>query len=473
MPVEALRLPPQSVQAEQAVLGGLMLAPGAFDRVAGTLSERDFYRHDHQLIWRAIAELAEQRQPFDAVTIGDWFETQGLAGHVDNGSYLIELASNTPSAANITAYADIVRDKATLRSLIEVGTGIVNDGFQPEGREVSSIVADARAKVSAIASGKRQALKDVNDGLSEMVNGMQERLEAGDMMGTSYGLPAMDEMTGGKQPGDLIIIAARPSMGKTTLALQGGLAAGRPLMFSFETKADRLLARMTAHVGRFPLRWILCPRDAPDHAFSMISAAARQVKQRLFAAIYDGARLNVSQLRETALREHDRSPVREIIIDHFGHLRREGRQRADQEQGEDMKELKALAREMNVPVIVLMQLNRGVESRADKRPVLSDLRECGAAEEDADVVAMIYRDAYYNPTSPIREYAEIFLRKNRDGDPGEVWAKPCLPEMRFDEAEPQQRPYSGAGGYGSGTGGQAGIGARTQPTRVSQIGGAS
>jgi replicative DNA helicase len=164
------------------------------------------------------------------------------------------------------------------------------------------------------------------------------------------------------------------------------------------------------------------------------------------------------------LREHEKSPVREVVVDHFGHLKREGKGRADQEQGEDMKDFKALAREMNVPLVVLMQLNRGVESRADKRPMLSDLRECGAAEEDADVVAMLYRDAYYNPTSSIRDYAEIFLRKNRDGDPGEIWTKPCLPEMRFDECEPQARPNSStanAGGHGSGQArGTAGIQSR-------------
>jgi len=470
IPVEALRLPPQSVQAEQAVLGGLMLDPNAFGKIEGTLTDADFYRRDHQLIFRAIRELAEKSRPYDAVTIGEWFESHGMAEQVAGGAYLVELASGTPSAANIAAYADIVRDKSVLRQLIEVGTGIVNDGFQPDGQDAATIVAGAQTAIAGIASGKRQALKSVNDGLTEMVNAMQERMESGDMIGTSFGLPALDEKTGGKQPGDLIIIAARPSMGKTTLALQGGLAAGRPLIFSFETKADRLLARMTAHVGRFPLRWILFPADAPDYAFSRITEAAREVKQRLSASIYDGQRLNAQQIRSAALREHERAPIREIIIDHFGHLRREGKGRADQEQGEDMKDLKALARELNVPVIVLMQLNRGVESRSDKRPILSDLRECGAAEEDADVVAMIYRDAYYNPASSIAEYAEIFLRKNRDGDPGEVWAKPCLPEMRFDESEPQQRPNSITGTNSEGRGGPQGIGSRTQSRRLSIAG---
>jgi replicative DNA helicase len=455
--LDALRIPPQSVPAEQAVLGGLMLAPSAWSRVGDMLDAQDFYRRDHQLIWQAIKEAGERGRSFDAVTLGEWFEAAGQAELVANGSYLIELATTTPSAANIVAYAEIVADKARLRRLIETGTAIVNDGFQPDGRNTDEIVGDAQAAIAGLTRGRGHRLKSVNDGLSEMVDDMQRRIESGGMLGTSYGLSDMDEMTGGKQPGDLIIIAGRPSMGKTTLALQGSLAAGRPLIFSFETTAAKLLARMTANVGRFPLRWILFPNEAPDFAFSRITEASRIVKEKLSAEIYDGRRVTAQQLRAIALREHERNPVREIVIDHFGHIKHEGRGRVDLEMGESSKAFKELARELNVPVILLMQLNRGVEQRADKRPMLSDLRECGAAEEDADVVAMLYRDGYYHADSPIKNYAEIFLRKNRDGEPGEVWTQPCLPEMRFDEAEPQTRPDSGAattGGHGIGRSGR-------------------
>ena len=468
--LDPVRVPPCSTEAEQAVLGGLMLAPNALPRVADLLGESDFYRRDHQLIYRAILELDRAAQPYDAVTLGEWFEARGQGEQVGNGAYLIELASTTPSAANIRAYAGIVVDKAKLRALIEAGTAMVNNGFEPEGRDSAEVIADAQAAIGALTQARGHRLKSVDDGLMEMVDGMQLRMNAGGLIGTSYGLPDLDEMTGGKQPGDLIIIAARPSMGKTTLALQGCMAAGRPLIFSFETMAEKLLARMTANVGRLPLRWILMPHEAPEFAFSRITEAARMVKERLSASIYDGRRLPFAQLRAIALREHAKSPVREVVIDHFGHLKREGRGRADQEQGEDMKDLKALAREMGVPVIVLMQLNRGVETRADKRPMLSDLRECGAAEEDADVVAMLYRDAYYDPTSPIRKYAEIFLRKNRDGDPGEIWTEPCLPEMRFDPAEPQTRPASGAANTGGYRNQQAGGGSGIKPRLVSGAG---
>lgn len=465
-----MRQPPQSVQAEQAVLGGLMLVPESLSRVADLLTEADFYRRDHQLIYRAICEADRAGKPFDAVTLADWFESAGQSALVGNGAYLIELASTTPSAANVRAYAEIVADKARLRGLIEAGTTMVNNGYDPDGRESAEVIADAQAAVAALTLRRGHRLKSVDDGLMEMVDGMQSRMDAGGMVGTSYGLPELDEKTGGKQPGDLIIIAARPSMGKTTMALQGCMAAGRPLIFSFETMAEKLLARMTAHVGRLPLRWILMPHEAPDFAFARITEAARAVKERLSASIYDGRRLSFHQLRAIALREHAKSPVREVVIDHFGHLKREGKGRADQEQGEDMKDLKALAREMGVPVIVLMQLNRGVEARADKRPMLSDLRECGAAEEDADVVAMLYRDAYYNPESPIRRYAEIFLRKNRDGDPGEIWTEPCLPEMRFDPAQPQERPNSGHANAGGFRGQATGRGAGIKPRLVSGAG---
>lgn len=469
---EMARVPPQSMQAEQAVLGGLMLAPDAWMLVSDVLSDSDFYRRDHQLIYRAIREMAESKpaKPFDAVTLGEWFDSQGLGEQVQHGAYLIDLARTTPSAANIRAYAEIVLDKAKLRALIDVGTAMVNNAFQPEGRDTNEIVADAQASVSVLTHSRGHRLKSVHDGLTEMVEDMQRRMASGGMVGTSYGLPSMDDMTGGKQPGDLIIIAGRPSMGKTTLALQGCMAAGRPLIFSFETMAAKLLARMAANVGRFPLRWILFPHEAPEYAFDRIAAASRIVKEKLTASIYDGRRIPFHQLRAIALREHDKTPVREVVVDHFGHLKRDGKGRADQEQGEDMKDFKALSREMDVPVIVLMQLNRSVESRTDKRPVLSDLRECGAAEEDADVVAMVYRDGYYNPESSIKSFGEIFLRKNRDGDPGEIWVKPMLPEMRFDEAEPQQRPNSNVTSIRSGGGSTSGIRSSRQQGAVSRVG---
>lgn len=221
--IDALRVPPQSIEAEQAVLGGLMLDPNAFDRVADLLGERDFYRRDHQLIFRAIRELAEKGRPFDAVTLGEWFDSQGLAEQVAGGGYLVMLASSTPSAANIRAYAEIVRDKAVMRELIEVGTQIVNDGFQPEGRDSAELLAKAEQDVFAIAESRargRQDFTPVRQALRDAFEVLQTRAEAGGgVTGLPTGYVEFDQMTAGLQPTDLIILAARPSMGKTTFAL--------------------------------------------------------------------------------------------------------------------------------------------------------------------------------------------------------------------------------------------------------------
>ena len=221
--IEQLRVPPQSVDAEQAVLGGLMLDANAFDRIADQLNDADFYRRDHQLIYRAIRELAEKNKPFDAVTLGEWFDSQGLGEQVAGGAYLVELASTTPSAANIKAYAEIVRDKAVLRQLIDVGTGIVNDGFQPEGRDSAELLAKAEQEVFAIAEAGARGKQDftpVRKALIEAFDVLQTRnANGGGITGLPTGYVEFDEMTAGLQPTDLIILAARPSMGKTTLAI--------------------------------------------------------------------------------------------------------------------------------------------------------------------------------------------------------------------------------------------------------------
>jgi len=257
--VEQLRLPPQSVQAEQAVLGGLMLAPEAYDRVADLLVERDFYRRDHQLIYRAISELAQRDKPYDAVTLGEWFESRGLGEQVAGGAYLTELATTTPSAANIRAYAEIVRDKAVLRQLIDAGTEIVNDGFQPDGRESSEILAQAEQRVFAIAESGANGRNDftpINTALGDAFRVLQERHEnGGGVTGLPTGYVEFDQMTSGLQNTDLIILAARPAMGKTTFALniaeyvaiKTKKAVG---IFSMEMSDSQLAMRLISSNGR-------------------------------------------------------------------------------------------------------------------------------------------------------------------------------------------------------------------------------
>jgi len=439
--LDQLRVPPQSVEAEQAVLGGLMLAPEAYDTVADGLNERDFYRRDHQLIFRAIRELAEKSRPFDAVTLGEWFESNGHAELVAGGSYLIELASTTPSAANIKAYAEIVRDKSVLRQLIEVGTGIVNDGFQPDGRESSEILAKAEQEVFAIAEAGSQGRTDftaMNAALSEAFDVLQKRYEAGgSVTGLPTGYTEFDEMTAGLQPTDLLILAARPAMGKTTLALNMAEHAAirtkkAVAVFSMEMSASQLALRLISSNGRVNAQR-LRSGQLEDEDWSRVTSAIRMLKEaKIF--IDDTPGLSPDQLRSKARRlkrEHDLGLV---VVDYLQLMSVPGNsENRATEISEISRSLKHLAKELNVPVIALSQLNRSLETRADKRPVMADLRESGAIEQDADVIVFIYRDDYYNKeNSPDKGLAEVIIGKQRNGPTGSIKLRFFGEYTRFD-----------------------------------------
>jgi replicative DNA helicase len=439
--IDQLRVPPQSVEAEQAVLGGLMLAPDAYDRIADQVTEHDFYRRDHQLIYRAIRELAEKNKPFDAVTLGEWFESMGLAEQVAGGAYLIELASTTPSAANIVAYAEIVRDKAVLRKLIEVGTGIVNDGFQPDGRDSSEILSSAEQQVFAIAEAGARGRTDftpVNKALSEAFDVLQTRYANG---GTVTGLPTgytdFDEMTAGLQPTDLIIVAARPAMGKTTLALNMAEHAAirtkkAVAVFSMEMSASQLALRLISSNGRVNAQR-LRSGQLEDEDWSRVTSAIRMLRDaKIFIDDTPGLSPDVLRAKARRLkREHD---LGLIVIDYLQLMAVPGNsENRATEISEISRSLKHLAKELNVPVIALSQLNRSLESRADKRPVMADLRESGAIEQDADVIVFIYRDDYYNKeNSPDKGLAEIIIGKQRNGPTGSVKLKFFGEYTRFD-----------------------------------------
>ncbi|WP_202842157.1 replicative DNA helicase [Luteimonas saliphila] len=439
--IEQLRLPPQSVEAEQAVLGGLMLAPEAFDRIADLLADGDFYRRDHQLIYRAIRELAEKNKPFDAVTLGEWFESQGLAEQVAGGAYLVELVSTTPSAANIKAYAEIVRDKAILRQLIEVGTGIVNDGFQPEGRDSSELLAKAEQEVFAIAelgARGRQDFTPVNKAMQEAFDVLQTRFASGGgITGMPTGYTEFDEMTAGLQPTDLLILAARPSMGKTTLALNMAEYAAMKTrkavaVFSMEMSASQLALRLISSVGRVNATR-LRTGQLEDEDWSRVTSAIRLIKDaKIF--IDDTPALSPDVLRAKARRlkrEHD---LGLIVIDYLQLMAVPGNsENRATEISEISRSLKGLAKELNVPVIALSQLNRSLETRTDKRPVMADLRESGAIEQDADVIIFIYRDEYYNKeNSPDKGLAEVIIGKQRNGPTGSLKLKFFGEYTRFD-----------------------------------------
>ncbi len=439
--VEQLRIPPQSIDAEQAVIGGLMLAPDAFDRIADRLNEEDFYRRDHQLIYRAIRELAEKSRPYDAVTLGEWFESQGLAEHIAGGAYLIELASTTPSAANITAYAEIVRDKAILRQLIDAGTSIVNNGFQTEGRDSDEILSNAEQQIFAIAENRAQGRTDfvgISKAMGEAFDLLQQRYQSG---GSVTGLPSgyieFDEMTAGLQPTDLIILAARPAMGKTTLALNiaetAAIAAGKPVaVFSMEMSASQLALRLISSIGRVNATR-LRTGQLEDEDWSRVSSAIRQLKQtKLF--IDDTPALSPEAVRAKARRLKREHGLGLIVIDYLQLMAVPGnKENRATEISEISRSLKALAKELNVPVLALSQLNRSLETRTDKRPVMADLRESGAIEQDADMIVFIYRDEYYNKdASPDKGLAEIIIGKQRNGPTGSFKLKFFGEYTRFD-----------------------------------------
>jgi len=439
--IEQLRVPPHSIEAEQAVLGGLMLAPEAYDRVADKLTDRDFYRRDHQLIYRAICELAEKSRPYDAVTLGEWFDSQGQSEQVANGAYLIELATSTPSAANINAYAEIVREKAVMRQLIDVGTGIVNRGFVPEGRGSAELLAEAEQKVFAIAEEGARGRTDfvaMPNALKDAFSALQDRYNnGGNITGLPTGYTEFDNMTAGLQPTDLIILAARPAMGKTTFALNiAEYAAIKSkkacAVFSMEMSAAQLAMRLISSNGRINAQR-LRNGQLEDEDWSRVTSAISMLKEtKIFIDDTPGLSPDVLRAKCRRLkREHDLGLV---VIDYLQLMSVPGNsENRATEISEISRSLKGLAKELSVPVIALSQLNRSLETRTDKRPVMADLRESGAIEQDADMIVFIYRDDYYNKeNSPDKGLAEIIIGKHRGGPTGSCKLKFFGEYTRFD-----------------------------------------
>ena len=438
--IDALRLPPQSVEAEQAVLGGLMLAPDSLDRVGDFLTEHDFYRRDHRLIYRAIRDLSDKNKPFDAVTLGEWFEANSLSEQIGGTGYLIELASTTPSAANIKAYAEIVREKAVLRQLIEAGTEIVNDGFQPEGRDSQEVLSAAEQRVFKIAEQGRRGRADfvtLRDAMKDAFQILQERYEnQGNVTGLATGFTDLDELTAGLQPSDLIILAARPAMGKTTLALNiaeyGAIKSKKAVaVYSMEMSASQLAFRLISSIGRINATR-LRTGQLEDEDWSRVNMAIKMLSEvKVF--IDDTPALSPDVLRSKARRikrEHD---LGLIVVDYLQLMQVPGTgENRTNEISEISRSLKALAKELNVPVVALSQLNRGLESRTDKRPVMADLRESGAIEQDADIIMFIYRDEYYHKDSADKGLAEVIIAKQRSGPTGTLKLKFFGEYTRFD-----------------------------------------
>ena len=425
---DALRVPPHSVEAEQAVLGGLLLDNSTWDAIADRLHAEDFYRRDHQQIFAAIAELSRRNEPSDAVTLAEFLAAKGEGEETGGLAYLAGLARDTPTAANIRAYADIVRERSLLRQLIRVSGEIAASAYESEGRTAKELVDGAEQLVFAIAEQGRRTTSGFVP-LREVLGATIDRLDMlhqsqGQLTGVSTGYADLDRMTAGLQPGDLIIVAGRPSMGKTTLALNiaenAAIAASTAVaVFSMEMSREQLSMRMISSLGRVDQSH-LRTGNFGDEDWARINSAIAQMKS---APIYidDSAALTPTEVRARARRLTREQPLGLIVIDYLQLMQVPGtKENRATEISEISRSLKALAKELKVPVIALSQLNRSVEQRTDKKPVMSDLRESGALEQDADLIMMIYREEVYEPDTPRKGIADIIIAKQRNGPTGEV-----------------------------------------------------
>lgn len=417
---------PHSLEAEQAVLGGLMIDNERFDAVAEIVSERDFFQQSHRGIYACMTRLAEQGQPLDIVTLSeklqDLNELDAIGGH----AYLADLADNTPSAANITAYAHIVRERSTLRQLISAAAEISRSSFNPAGLEAGELLQLAESKVARIAEDrpKTGGFQEVNDLLKGAVHKIDELFTSGsDITGLATGFTDLDKKTSGWQSADLIILAARPSMGKTALAMNfvehAALHQDKPvLVFSMEMPAESLIIRMLAAVGRIDQGRMRNGKLTQEDWPKLQSAAARLKDRPLF--IDDTPALTPQEMRarvKRIAREHGEPAL--IMLDYLQLMQTVGGgENRTLEISEISRSLKAIAKEYRCPIIALSQLSRAVEQRPNKRPMNSDLRESGAIEQDADLIIFIYRDEYYNEESQDKGTAEIIIGKHRNGETG-------------------------------------------------------
>lgn len=422
-------MPPHAIEAEQAVLGGLMLDGNSWEQVAERLTEHDFYRADHRVIYRAIATLALQDKPIDVITISERLEAQAELNDAGGLAYLGEIAKNTPSAANIRAYADIVKERAVLRQLIEVGTEISDSGFEPKGRLAEELVDAAEQKVFAIAergAKARSGPRGIADVLTTTVERIEELYESDSAVtGMPSGFTDLDKLTAGLQKSDLIIVAGRPSMGKTTFAMNiaeyVGMMGDRPvLIFSMEMPAEQLAMRMLSSLGRIEMQRIRSGQLDDGDWPRLSSAIAMMSEKKVF--IDDTGALGPSEVRARARRVvREQGDLGLIVLDYLQLMKVSGSsEHRAAEISEISRSLKSLARELNVPIIALSQLNRSLEQRTDRRPMMSDLRESGALEQDADLILFIYRDEVYHKDSPAKGTAEIIVAKQRNGPIGTV-----------------------------------------------------
>lgn len=423
---EAFKTAPHSIEAEQSVLGGLMLDNLAWDKIADLVVEEDFYRQDHRLIFRAIAELSTKNSPFDVVTLSEQLNKTHQLENVGGLANLGMLAKNTPSAANIAAYAKIVRERSVLRQLIQAGNKISESCYQPEGRESEELLDQAETLVFEIAENGARGKRDFTS-IKDLLVKAVDRIDAlfqqdNPITGVATGFNEFDDMTSGLQPADLVIVAGRPSMGKTTFAMNiaehAALKSQLPVaVFSMEMPGEQLAMRLLSSLGRIDQHKLRTGKLDDEDWPRLTSAVGLLAEAKMF--IDDTPALTPNELRARARRLAREHGLGLIVIDYLQLMQVHGRsENRTNEISEISRGLKSLAKELNVPVIALSQLNRSLEQRPNKRPVMSDLRESGAIEQDADVITFIYRDEVYNEDSPDKGTAEIIIGKQRNGPIG-------------------------------------------------------
>jgi len=424
---QRLKVPPNSIEAEQALIGGLMLNAQAWDKIADVVVTEDFYRKDHRLIFAAIGNLVEGGSPCDVITVSEYLDGRGELEQSGGLEYLATLANETAGAANARAYAKILRERSTLRALINAGNEISGNAFASDGRTASQVLDDAERMVFEIAekgSRGRRGFKSLKQILPEAVDRIDMLHQSeGSITGISSGYNELDKMTAGLQDGELVIIAGRPSMGKTTLALNiaENAAIGSKVptaIFSMEMPSQQLAFRMISSLGRVD-QTHLRTGNFPDEDWSRINTAV-QLMSEAPIFIDDTPSLSPTEIRARARRLHREHGLGLIVIDYLQLMQVDGsKENRATEISEISRGLKALAKELEVPVIALSQLNRSVEQRTDKRPVMSDLRESGAIEQDADLIVFIYREEVYNQDTPRKGIADIAIAKQRNGPIGD------------------------------------------------------
>ena len=424
---ENLKIPPNSLEAEQSILGGLMLDNTAWDKIADIIVKSDFYRKDHRIIFDGISNLIEASEACDVVTLSEYLENKGELETAGGLEYIASLANETPGAANAISYAKILRERSVLRSLISAGNQISGNAYLNDGREASELVDEAERLVFDIAekgARGRAGFEHLKDVLPDTIDRIELLSKSeGDITGVATGYKEFDKLTAGLQSGDLVIIAGRPSMGKTTLAVNiaENAAIGSKVptaIFSMEMPKEQLAFRMISSLGRVDQSHLRTGKF-PDEDWSRINTAVQLMSD---APIYidDTPALSPTEIRARARRLKRESGLGLIVLDYIQLMQVHGTtENRATEISEISRSLKALAKELSVPIIALSQLNRSVESRTDKKPIMSDLRESGAIEQDADLILFIYRDEVYNQDTPRKGVADISIAKQRNGPIGD------------------------------------------------------